>query len=48
MFLCGIGGLVAFIVGWMNASRWNIENVMWAWTACVLGGLLVQGLAFTM
>jgi hypothetical protein len=34
LFCCGIGALIAFIVGWMNARAWNITNVMIAWTVC--------------
>lgn len=36
--------LYAFIWGWMNASRFNMQNVMYAWTGCivlaVIGGAL--------
>jgi len=35
-FCCGIGGLIAFIVGWMNADRWNIRTVMLFWTAIII------------
>lgn len=31
-FCCGIGGLIAFIYGWMNARRWNIERLMTVWS----------------
>ena len=41
VFLCGIGGLVAFIVGWLRANRWAINNLMVAWTVlCVVGIVL--------
>jgi hypothetical protein len=30
--VCGIGGLIAFIYGWMKAGEWNLRNVMMAWT----------------
>jgi hypothetical protein len=29
---CGLGGLIAFIYGWMKASQWNIVNLMTVWT----------------
>jgi len=45
IFVCGIGGLIAFIVGWMNAGKWNAQNLMWAWTGCIVVGILVQILA---
>jgi hypothetical protein len=40
LFCCGIGGLVAFIVGWMNAERWNIKNVMIIWTICFVVNII--------
>ena len=40
--VCGIGGLVAFIVGWMNAAKWNIKNVMLVWTGCFAVMVLMQ------
>jgi|GEM_PF-1330791 len=36
LFVCGIGGLIAFIYGWVKAREWNIQNIMIAWTVCVL------------
>jgi hypothetical protein len=41
-FCCNLGGLVAFIVGWMNHRRWNITPVMVIWTVCWL--LLFTGI----
>ena len=32
LFYCGIGGLVAFIYGWVKAAEWSITNVMTIWT----------------
>jgi hypothetical protein len=45
LFFCfGIGGLISFIVGWMNHREWGISNVMYAWTGflilSIVGGLL--------
>jgi hypothetical protein len=34
--LAVICGLYAFIWGWMNATRFNIKNIMLAWTACIV------------
>lgn len=31
-----ICSLYAFIWGWINASRFNLKNVMMAWTACIV------------
>lgn len=36
LFLCGIGGLVAFVKGWMD----NLGTVMWVWTGCIAVGLV--------
>jgi hypothetical protein len=40
VFCCGIGGLIAFIYGWVKAKDWNITNVMIAWTVGVILGLV--------
>jgi hypothetical protein len=34
--LAVICGLYAFIWGWMNAARFNLKNIMLAWTACIV------------
>lgn len=36
-----ICGIYTFIWGWMNASRYNIQPVMLAWTACMVIGFIV-------
>jgi len=36
LVFCGIGGLVAFVKGWMD----GLGTVMWVWTACIVVGLL--------
>jgi hypothetical protein len=35
-------GIIAFIVGWMNASQWGIKNVMMIWTAMILLGIILN------
>ncbi|MBL8848998.1 MAG: hypothetical protein JNG89_04915 [Planctomycetaceae bacterium] len=35
-------GIVAFVMGWMNADKWNIKNVMIIWTICILVGIVAQ------
>src|SRR4051794_7469385 len=37
---CGIGVLIAFIVGWMNATRWAINNIMIIWTVAIVVGII--------
>lgn len=31
-----ICSLYAFIWGWMNAGRFNLQNIMYGWTACIV------------
>jgi hypothetical protein len=30
----GIGGLIAFIYGWVKSSEWQLKKVMVIWTVC--------------
>ena len=39
--LAVICGLYAFIWGWMNAARFNLRNIMLAWTACIVISMVV-------
>jgi hypothetical protein len=36
LFCVGIGVLIAFIMGWVNANRWGITNIMMLWTVCIV------------
>jgi hypothetical protein len=45
LLLCGVGALIAFVYGWMNASQWGIKNIMMIWTACIVVSILCN-LAF--
>ena len=38
LIFCGIGGLVAFVKGWMD----GLGTVMWVWTACIVVALLAN------
>ncbi len=38
---CGIGGLLAFILGWINASKWKIQQIMLVWTGCFIATILL-------
>ena len=40
--VCCIGGLVAFIYGWMKSAEWELQNVMLVWTGCIIAGLVIQ------
>ena len=45
-FCTGIGGLIAFVYGWMKAGPWGLQKVMLAWTICfVLNLMLLIGVA---
>ena len=46
-FCTGVGPLIAFIVGWINAAQWNIRNVMLVWTAIIVLDLAATGWYFT-
>jgi hypothetical protein len=48
VFLCGIGALVSFVYGWINADRWGIRNVMLFWTGCFVVGLVCNLLVISM
>lgn len=37
--LAVICGLYAFVWGWINAARFNLKNVMLAWTALIVVSL---------
>ncbi len=39
--LCGVGGLIAFVYGWMKSGTWGIQNLMLAWTGCFVVNILV-------
>jgi hypothetical protein len=43
-FCCGIGGLVAFVYGWINATKWDIKNVMMIWTGLFIAALVLYAI----
>jgi hypothetical protein len=43
-FCCYIGGLVAFIYGWVKSREWGITNIMYVWTGCWLVTVIGYGL----
>ena len=47
-FLCFLGWLIAFIVGWINVSNWRIQQVMLIWTGCFVCGILLNILLFAL
>ena len=39
LLVCGVGMLAVFIIGWINARAWNIQNIMIAWTVLIVLGI---------
>jgi hypothetical protein len=49
LVLCfGIGGLIAFIFGWINANKWNIKNIMMIWTGAIIASIVLSIIGFSM
>ncbi|HEX4590946.1 MAG TPA: hypothetical protein VH120_13500 [Gemmataceae bacterium] len=47
LFLCiGIGGIIALIVGWQNADRWRIRNLMQIYTVSIIAAYVLSGAAW--
>jgi hypothetical protein len=40
LIFCGVGGLIAFIYGWVKSSEWNLKNIMLIWTAAFVVGIV--------
>lgn len=40
-----ICGLYTYIWGWMNVGRFNLHNIMYAWTGCIVLSLIGNILA---
>ena len=36
LIFCGIGGLIAYVKGWMD----NLGNIMLIWTACIVVSII--------
>lgn len=41
---CGLGGLIAFIFGWVKAGQWNISKLMTVWTVAVVIEVVISAL----
>jgi hypothetical protein len=41
-----IGGVIAFIVGWMRSSEWNLRTVMIIWTIVWLIAIVGGGAGY--
>ena len=40
--------LIAFVMGWMNADKWGIKNIMLAWTGVIVGSIILNIVAVSM
>jgi hypothetical protein len=36
LLVCGIGGLMLFVYGWMRSSEWGLKNIMIIWSIAIL------------
>jgi hypothetical protein len=41
IFVCGIGPLIAFVMGWINAAKWQVQQIMVIWTGCFIGSAVL-------
>jgi hypothetical protein len=41
LIFCGVGGLIAFVYGWMKAGEWGITKIMVTWTGCIIAGIIL-------
>ena len=39
---CGIGGLIAFVMGWVKSSEWQTKNIMMVWTGAFVVALILN------
>jgi hypothetical protein len=44
---CGLGTIIALVVGWMNADRWGIRNLMIVYTVFIVSALIFGAIAPT-
>jgi hypothetical protein len=42
LIFCGIGGIIAFVYGWIKANEWGLQKIMLAWTVCLVVGIAVN------
>jgi hypothetical protein len=42
LIICGIGPLIAFVYGWMKIDELRARNIMYIWTACLIGGIVLS------
>lgn len=45
LLLCGLGALVAFVMGWVNSGKYNAQQIMLIWTGCIVGNIVLNIIA---
>jgi fucose permease len=45
VLICCVGGLIAFIFGWIKNKEWTITNIMLIWTVCWI--MIIVGYALS-
>ena len=40
----GIGQIIALVIGWQNADRWMIRNLMMVYTVTFIGAIVLGGI----
>ncbi|MEX0794048.1 MAG: hypothetical protein WD045_13005 [Pirellulaceae bacterium] len=48
LLLCGLGGLITFILGWIKRDQYGTHQIMPIWTGAIILGFLVNGAAFSL
>jgi hypothetical protein len=46
IFVCGIGALITFIVGWVNVDEFGIRKLMLNWTLCIVLNIIISVIVF--
>ena len=47
LFLCiGVGGIIALVVGWQNADRWGIRQLMMVYTISFIAAVILSGASY--
>jgi NhaP-type Na+/H+ or K+/H+ antiporter len=48
MFVCGIGYIIALVVGWQNKDRWALQKIMPIFTGSLILGVILYGAGYAM
>jgi hypothetical protein len=42
LIVCGTGVLLTFVMGWIRAPQYGTRKIMYLWTGCILGEVIVR------